>query len=260
VRTGFDYKGEPSPYSWPNISSNFGILDTCGFYKDNAYYYKAWWGSTPTVHIEPHWNWAGMEGKPIKVWVFGNGDQVEMFVNGHSIGSKPMPKYRHLEWTIPYSPGTLEAKSLINGRIVARDVVSTTGPAYGLQVTTTNAHIRANSEDCAMLEVSIVDKFGSVIPDATNLIHFASTGAAQILGVGNGDPTSHEPDRATQRHAFHGLCLGIAQAGDKPGQATVTVSSPGLKSATIRLGVGKAYIALAVPQNIGERFQQLALP
>ena len=240
VWTGFDYKGEPSPYSWPNISSNFGILDTCGFYKDNAYYYKAWWGSTPTVHIEPHWNWAGMEGKPIKVWVFGNGDQVEMFVNGHSIGSKPMPKYRHLEWTIPYSPGTLEAKSLINGRIVARDVVSTTGPAYGLQVTTTNAHIRANSEDCAMLEVSIVDKFGSVIPDATNLIHFASTGAAQILGVGNGDPTSHEPDRATQRHAFHGLCLGIAQAGDKPGQATVTVSSPGLKSATIRLGVGKA--------------------
>ena len=239
VWTGFDYKGEPSPYSWPNISSNFGILDSCGFYKDNAYYYKAWWGSTPTVHIEPHWNWAGMEGKPIKVWVFGNGDKVELFLNGHSLGSKQMPKYRHLEWTVPYVPGTLEAKSFVNGHITARDVVTTTGPAYGLHITTTQSHFLANSEDCGMLEVSVVDKLGSIVPGASNLIQFTAIGAVHIVGVGNGDPTSHEPDRGTQRSAFHGLCLGIAQVGKKPGTATITVSSPGLKSATLRLVVGQ---------------------
>jgi beta-galactosidase len=237
VWTGFDYKGEPTPYSWPNISSNFGILDSCGFLKDNAFYYKAWWGTQPIVHIEPHWNWPGKEGQPINVWVFGNGDTVELFLNGESLGKKPMPKYRHIEWSVPYAPGALVARSYVNGKLTATDRVETTGSPAALKVTTLKSTIPANGEECSMLEVSVVDAAGRTVPSASNVIRFSASGPARIVGVGNGDPTSHEPDRASVRHAFHGLCLGIAQASNRPGTVLVSVSSPGLRSASIRLNV-----------------------
>src|SRR5450631_367845 len=80
--TGFDYRGEPTPYAWPSVSSQFGIVDLCGFPKDYFYYYKAWWRKTPSLHVFPHWNWPGKEGAELAIWVYSNLDEVELFVNG----------------------------------------------------------------------------------------------------------------------------------------------------------------------------------
>lgn len=111
VWTGFDYKGEPTPYSWPCINSHFGILDICGFPKDTYYYYKAWWGDKPIIHVLPHWNGSNKEGQPVDVWGHGNTDRVELFLNGPSLGQpKPMPRNGHLEWKVAYAPGKLEAR------------------------------------------------------------------------------------------------------------------------------------------------------
>ena len=92
VWTGFDYKGEPTPYKWPCISSHFGIMDSCGFPKDNYYYYQSWWKTDPVVHIMPHWNWRGREGQEIKVMVFSNCEKVELFLDGQSLGTRTMPQ------------------------------------------------------------------------------------------------------------------------------------------------------------------------
>jgi beta-galactosidase len=117
VWSGFDYQGEPTPFVWPGqaaISTQFGIMDTCGFPKDSYWYYKSWWGSEPVIHVFPHWNWPGKEGQEIPVWVHSNCDEVELFLNGKSLGKKKMERNGHLEWSVPYAPGKLEAKGLLN--------------------------------------------------------------------------------------------------------------------------------------------------
>ncbi len=234
VWTGFDYKGEPTPYEWPCVNSHFGIMDMCGFPKDNYYYYQAWWGDKPVIHIEPHWNWPGKEGQPIKVWAFTNGDEAELFLNGKSLGRKTAPKYRHVEWTVPYEPGTLSAVAYRDGKEYAKDSVATTGAPAAIEAITSRDGLNGDGEDCMMIEVSVVDAEGRVVPTASNLIKFSVTGPATVVGVGNGDPSCHEPDRAAQRHAFNGRCLGIVQSSlHGGGTAIVTISSPGLKSATV---------------------------
>jgi beta-galactosidase len=239
VWTGFDYKGEPTPYGWPCVNSHFGIIDMCGFWKDVAHYYKAWWGDQPAVHVFPHWNWPGQEGKPIKVWAFGNGDSVELFLNGASLGRKPMPKYRHIEWDVPYAPGSLVAKCYSGDKLIATDKVETVGVPAALRVTTSSSDLKPDREDCAMLSVSVVDAQGRVVPSASNMVTFTTTGPAAVVGVGNGDPSCHEPDRATRRSTYHGLCLGVLQTQDRAGRVTVTVSSPGLRPATVAIGVAR---------------------
>lgn len=235
VWTGFDYKGEPTPYGWPCINSHFGILDICGFPKDNFYYYKAWWGVQPVVHILPHWNWRGQEGKTIKVWAHSNADAVELLVNGESLGVKAMPRYGHLEWDVPYHPGTLVARGYRNGRVIASDRVETTDAPAAIRLKTTRPALLADNEDVSPVEVEIVDSKGRVVPTADNLVRFTVSGPAHIAGVGNGDPSSHEPDKASQRHAFNGFCMAIVQTEDKPGRITLTATAPGLKPATIKL-------------------------
>lgn len=237
VWTGFDYKGEPTPYGWPCVNSHFGILDMCGFPKDNYYYYKAWWGDAPLVHIEPHWNWAGKEGQPIDVWTFANGDEVELSLNGRSLGRKPNPAYEHQSWHVPYEPGRLVAKTYRGGRLIASDAVETTTAPAALRVTTDRTHLSGDDEDTTMLEVSVVDSKGRVVPTADNLIRFTLTGPAWVSGVGNGDPSCHEPDRASRRHAFNGRALGLIQAKTGQGKVVVTISSAGLKPARIVLEV-----------------------
>ena len=129
VWTGFDYKGEPTPYAWPCINSHFGIMDECGFPKNNWWYYKAWWGDQPIVHLLPHWNWPGKEGQNISVWCYSNCERVDLILNGKSLGEKPMPKYGHLEWQVPYAPGTLEAKAYTGSSVAAQDRVGNNRPA-----------------------------------------------------------------------------------------------------------------------------------
>ncbi|MBC8137289.1 MAG: DUF4982 domain-containing protein [Fibrella sp.] len=239
VWTGFDYKGEPTPYGWPCINSHFGILDIAGFPKDTFWYYQAWWGDKPVAHLLPHWNWAGKEGQEISVWCHSNAEQLELFLNNKSLGTKTMPRYGHLEWKVPYAPGTLEVRGTTGGKIVATDRVETTGAPVALRLKTTRKKLFADGEDMTLVEVSVVDAEGRVVPEVDNTVSFAVTGAGEIGGVGNGDPSSHEPDKASQRKAFHGLCMVLVRAGDKPGKIQLRATAPGLKPAVLPLETAK---------------------
>jgi beta-galactosidase len=232
--TGFDYRGETTPYKWPCISSHFGILDTCGFAKDTAYYYKAWWGSEPLLHLLPHWNWEGKEGQEIAVWAYCNQDSVELFLNGTSLGSQPVKKNGHLEWKVKYAPGALEARASKGGRVVLTENRETAGPAAKIVAVADRTKIAADGQDLAVVNVSIVDAQGRPVPTADNKVAFEISGPGVVIGVGNGDPSCHEPDKASQRSAFNGLCMAIVQTrrGDA-GTILVSVTSPGLEAATV---------------------------
>ena len=235
VWTGFDYKGEPTPFGWPDINSNFGILDMCGFPKDAFYYYQSVWGSKPMVHVFPHWNWAGKEGQPIDVWAYSNAERVELFLNGTSLGSKLMPKNGHVNWSVPYAPGTLTAKAYTGDTLISSDVVVTTGEAAGLRLRTDRTKLKSDGEDVTMVSVDVIDKLGRVVPTADNEVTFTLTGAAHIAGVGNGDPSCHEPDKASRRSAFNGHCLVIVGANELPGTIQLTASAAGLSSTSLAL-------------------------
>jgi beta-galactosidase len=194
--TGFDYRGETTPFDWPAISSQFGMLDTCGFFKDNAYLLQSWWTDKPMVHLLPHWNWPGKEGQPIDVRVYSNAEAIELFVNGKSLGRKQMPRNSHLEWKVPYEPGTLLARGYnAAGGEVASDTVETAGPAAAIQLIPNRSKVAADGESVSVVAVRINDAAGRVVPTAGNLVSFSLTGPGRILGVGNGDPASHEPDK-----------------------------------------------------------------
>ena len=138
VWTGFDYIGEPTPYRWPSRSSYFGILDLAGFPKDRYYFYKSVWRPEPLVHLLPHWNWRGWEGKEIPIWAATNCDSVELFLNGKSLGEKKLNRGHslHVEWQVPYEPGTLKAVGKKDGKEVATDEVRTVGKAKRLVLPT----------------------------------------------------------------------------------------------------------------------------
>ncbi len=194
VWTGFDYRGEPTPYAWPCINSHFGVLDVCGFPKDNFYYYQSWWTTNVVLHLLPHWNWAGKEGQEIRVDALSNCEEVELFLQGNSLGKQPMKRNSKLSWQVKYAPGILSAKGFNAGKQVAETKVETTGEATAVQLTPNRATINADGEDVSVFTVAVTDAQGRVVPTAGNPIHFKLTGAGKILGVGNGDPSSHEPD------------------------------------------------------------------
>ena len=237
VWTGFDYKGEPTPFGWPDINSNFGVMDECGFPKDTYYYYQSVWGDAPMVHVFPHWNWAGKEGRPVDVWAYSSAARVELMLNGKSLGVQNMPKNGHVHWSVPYAPGTLKAWAYDGARdtAVATDTVETTGPPAALKLTTDRTALTADGEDVTMVEVDVVDAAGRIVPTASNLVTFHLTGTGRIAGVGNGDPSCHEPDQARTRSEFGGKCLVIIGAGEKPGQMNLSAASPGLQSAALHL-------------------------
>ncbi|MEO6150482.1 MAG: glycoside hydrolase family 2 TIM barrel-domain containing protein, partial [Mucilaginibacter sp.] len=193
IWTGFDYRGEPTPYGWPSVTSYFGMMDLCGFPKDNVFYLRSWWSDKPVLHLLPHWNWAGREGQPIAVWAYSNCDEVELFLNKKSLGKKTMEKNGHLEWQVSYAPGTLEAVGYKNGQKILTDVVKTTAAATQLGITQ-NA-IKTGKTDAAVLTVFASDIKGLKVPVAGNDVNFNITGPARIIGVGNGDPTSLENER-----------------------------------------------------------------
>ncbi len=215
--TAFDYKGEPNPFGWPDISNNTGLMDVCGFPKDRYYYFEACWSDKPIVHIMPaRWNWPGREGKPIRVIVFSNAREVELFLNGKSLGRKTMPRLEHLEWEVPYQPGRLTAKATSNGSVVATDFVETVGAPASIKLAPEREWLHADGQDTIVVPVSIVDAQGRVVPDADNRLRFELSGGGKLLGVGNGNPSDHDPDRANERKAFHGHCAVIIQAHAMP--------------------------------------------
>ena len=273
VWTGFDYLGEPTPYSgrdhatggywnkdWPSRSSYFGIVDLVGLKKDRFYLYQSRWKKDePMVHILPHWNWEGREGETIPVMAYSNGEDVELFLNGKSLGRKTMGKdtvtlplnNRHapkiksfespyrLKWDVKYSPGTLSAVSYKDGKVHAKTEVKTAGPAYKMSVEADRSIIKADGQDLSYVTISITDKDGNIVPYAENMIRFKLTGPGKIAGVGNGDPTSEEPFVTNYRRAFSGKAVVILQADTKPGKLTLTATSDRLQASEITVKTQK---------------------
>ena len=194
IWTGFDYRGEPTPYGWPSVTSYFGMMDICGFPKDNVYYLKSWWEKEPVLHLLPHWNWEGMEGKEIDVWVYSNCDEVELFLNKKSLGKKEMEPYGHLEWKVNYAAGKLEAIGYKDGKKQLIKTQSTTGKPAKIKLTP-HKNALSKAGDAAIVNVEVTDKNGLHVPTADNEITFSLKGGGRIIGVGNGNPTSLEKDK-----------------------------------------------------------------
>jgi beta-galactosidase len=235
IWTGFDYRGEPSPNGWPNISSQYGIIDTCGFPKDSFFYFQSWWTAKPVLHLFPHWNWPGLDGQEIAVWVHSNLDRVELFLNGQSLGAKDMKKDSHLAWDVKYAPGTIEARGFKDGKQVLTAKRETVGPAAKLVLTADRQQIAADGEDVAMFAVEVQDAQGRAVPTADNLVSFGLSGEGKAMGTGNGDPTDHEPDPGSSRKAFNGLAMALVQSSKAAGSITVEATSPGLSSASVTI-------------------------
>ncbi|TMI66028.1 MAG: DUF4982 domain-containing protein [Bacteroidetes bacterium] len=236
VWTGFDYRGEPTPYKWPNINSHFGIMDMCGFPKNIYYYYQSWWTDKDVLHISPHWNHRNEWGQPAKeidVWVNSNADNVELFLNGKSLGKKDMPRNSHLRWNVKFEPGKLEAVAYKKGKKLTSKIETTGAPAE-VQLTPHKTVMLADGKDASVMNISIIDREGREVPDANNMVRFTISGPGKIIGVGNGDPSSHEPDKcvdgAWQRSAFNGKCQVIVQGTGEPGIIKFEASSSGLFS------------------------------
>src|SRR6478609_1944668 len=193
--TGFDYRGEPTPFDFPAVSSQFGILDTCGFPKDGASYLQAWWSDEPVLHLFPHWNWPGREGQEIEVRAHSNCEEVELFLNGTSLGRKKMEPNGHLVWLVRYAPGTLLAKGYRAGRETLVAKIETTGPAAVVALAPDRATIKADGRDVAVVTVELRDAAGRIAPTASDAVGFAVSGPGRIIGVGNGDPASLEADQ-----------------------------------------------------------------
>ena len=242
IWTGFDYRGEPTPYKWPNINSHFGIMDVCGFPKNIYYYYKSWWTNEDVLHLSPHWNWPDKVGKPIDVWVNSNADEVELFLNEKSLGKKTMERNSHLQWNVMYEPGTLEAIAYKKGKKITAKI-ETTGQATTVVLTPDKTILMADGKDATVVNISITDEKGREVPTANNLLAFTISENAKIIGVGNGDPSSHEADTCKegnwQRSAFNGKCQVIIQAGKNVGDIKLEAKSNGLKSDAVLLQLNK---------------------
>lgn len=235
IWTGFDYLGEPTPYSWPSRSSYFGIIDLAGFPKDVYYMYQSEWTKKDVLHIFPHWNWE--PGKMIDIWAYyNNADEVELYLNGKSVGiKKKTGDDLHVMWRLKFEPGTLKAVSRKNGKVVLTREIRTAGAPAKIQLVADRTSIKADGKDLSFVTVKILDKDGNIVPDADNKVNFKITGEGFIAGVDNGDPVNHDSFKVNYRKAFHGLALAIVQAKEKAGNITLSATADGLTGSTLVL-------------------------
>jgi beta-galactosidase len=268
VWTGFDYIGEPTPYfggrgehpeDWPARSSYFGFVDLAGFPKDRFYLYQSRWTKAPMVHVLPHWNWPDRIGQEIPVMAYSNAEEVELFLNGKSLGRKKtmsepveipvgrnasksqtfMTKYR-LEWKVPYAPGTLRAVAYQGGKQVAADEVRTAGAPARIRLTPDRKTIHADGDDLSFVTVRVEDKDGNLCPSADDLVKFSVSGAGSVRAVDNGSAASTESFQADHRKAFSGLALLIVSSKrSQPGRIHVVASAEGLTQATAEISSEK---------------------
>jgi beta-galactosidase len=227
VWTGFDYRGETTPFGWPAISSQFGLMDTTGEMKDSGYYLKAAWKPDPMVHVLPHWNWPARDGQPIDVRVYANTDEVELLLDERSLGRKRLERDGHLAWNVPYAPGQLTARGYRAGRLVASDTVSTTGDGSAVRLTVDRSRLRADGSDVALVSVTVVDQQGRSVPTAQHRIHFEVEGAARLIGMGNGDPGSHEADKPAEVHRYAAATGWRHRALARPQDAVALLAGAG---------------------------------
>ena len=234
--TGFDYRGEPNPLSYPAHDSEFGILDYCGFPKDEAYYLKSWWTDEPVLHIFPHWNLQGHEGEEVEVWAYSNCDEVELTVNGKKLGRQPMPRNGHLKWKAVYQPGRVEATGYKNGKRILTKTIETTKAAAKVVLKADRPQIAADGQDMAIVNIELHDQKGRFVPNACPVLTFCLEGDANIIGCGNGDPSylgSDHPDKQPCHTfsipAFNGRAQVLIQSGKLPSTVTLKCTADGLK-------------------------------
>ncbi len=234
VWQGIDYLGEPTPYEWPARSSYFGVVDLAGFPKDPFYLYQSVWTEQPMLHLLPHWNWT--RGDSIDVWAYTNADEVELFLNGASLGTRRKTEpVSHLMWRVAYTPGTLRGVARSAGRVTAAAAVKTAGTAARIALAPDRSRLRANGDDLSFITVTVQDSAGVPVPTAESLIRFRISGGPRIVAVDNGDEISHTSFQANQVRLFNGKALVIVRAGTHGGAAILTAEAEGLAPATLRL-------------------------
>jgi beta-galactosidase len=265
VWTGFDYIGEPTPFhdwkkppnkaEYPARSAYFGIVDLAGFPKDRYFLYQSQWTKAPMVHLLPHWNWAGRERQPVPVIAYTNGDAVELFLNGRSLGRKrkgvdtvtiPVrPRiskeptfaspYR-LRWDVPYEPGTLRAVAFRDGAPVATQEVRTAGAPARIVLVPDRERLSADGDDVSFVTVRVEDADGTLCPTADTLVRFAVEGPGRVVAVDNGNPASVESFQAPERKAFNGLALVVVRTQKgSPGSIRLRATAAGLRAAETTL-------------------------
>ena len=250
--TGFDYLGESW---WPGKLAASGPLDTCGFKKDAYYFYQSIWTEKPMIHLFPHWNWPERIGKVVPVVVYSNCEVVELFVNGKSFGAKAREFPRQgaeggwntyarpivrsstvdmqLVWDVPYEEGKVVAVGYKNGEAVVRSCIQTAGEAEKLELIADKSSLHSNRPDVIHLSIRALDADGIPVPFANHLLKVTVQGAARLIGLDNGDPTSHASYKGTERHLFNGMALAILQSDGTTGAITVKVEAEGLEDATL---------------------------
>ncbi|MBD0402027.1 glycoside hydrolase family 2 TIM barrel-domain containing protein [Flammeovirga sp. EKP202] len=227
--TGFDYLGES--FNWPARTANFGIIDLAGFPKDHYYLYQSLWSDQPMVHLLPHWSHKGKEGVKIPVVVYTNCDEAELFLNGASLGRKPMNESRQIVWQVPYQKGELKAVAYMDDKIQASKTIKTAEEAYTTTLTTDKRVLQADRKDVLHCEVSVVDQNGVFVPDASNELQFKVTGGGHLIGIENGDILDMSSSKYDlNRKAFNGRCLLIIQSNGQKGNIKIEVEGEGLKS------------------------------
>jgi beta-galactosidase len=247
--TGFDYRGEPQPFEWPTVSSSFGIMDLCGFEKAAFFIHQAQWvKDRPILHLIPHWNWPGREGQAIRVVAMANTERVALILNGRLIGEQAVNPYEMNEWQVPYAPGRLEAVGRTGGKVVAHAVVETTGAPVALRLTPDRPGMAGDGRDAQPITVEALDAKGRSVPTANLPVNFEIAGG-RIIGLGNGDANSHEPEQGTARRLYNGLAQVIVQTDEGgSGALVLRARAEGLKPAEARIAVRAAAAPPSMPR------------
>lgn len=264
VWTGFDYRGEPQPFTWPSAGSSFGIMDQCGFPKTAFFIHQAQWSAPEKniLHFVPHWTWPKDSiGKTIKVMVMSNAETVKLLLNGKTIGEQAVDSFEMNSFNVPYAPGKLEAVAYKKGKEVARFVQETTSKPLSLRLTPDRNVLKGDGQDAMPITVEVLDDKGRHIDTSNNRVVFQAEGPAGIIGLGNGDHNCHEPEKGNAHSLYNGFGQLIVRSleGGK-GTVTITAKADGLKPASVTLNVEAAAalpsVAVASPLIFIEKWRQ----
>lgn len=246
IWTGFDYIGEPTPYNTKN--SYFGIVDTAGFPKDIYYFYQSVWVSPEqkkVLHIVPSY-WDFIPGQEIDVLIYSNARDVELFLNGKSIGSHVMEletsQDMRAHFKVPFEPGVLRVVGHFADGSECSEVLHTPSDPAAVVLTSDKETLLADGRDIAFVEISTVDVNGIPVGNARNLIRVEVSGAGRLVGLDNGDSTDYDSYKGDNRRLFSGKLLAMIESTLEPGEITVRAYSEGLENAELRL----------VSENCGE--------
>ena len=238
IWTGFDYIGECFPFKWPARNGLFGAIDMVGFPKDSYYVYQSDWTDEPMAHLLPqNWNWTQFKGLPIPVWVYSNCEEVELFLNNQSLGTKVINRAErlHAEWDVKFQPGELKVVGRNGGQPVCTNIVRTAGEPARLELSADRSEIAADGNDLSFVEVRLADEDGVLCPNSDRMVRVEIEGEGTLLGVGNGSAVNHEPFKGSQVETFYGLCRVIVKSTKDAGTIRLKISADDVDAAEVSI-------------------------